>query len=449
MTGEALGNTKTTQRSIQIVNESGRRVDVFWVNPDTGELIRQTEPFVYNGGTLPLTSYIGHTFEVRELPSSKTGYCGDPSNEASVGTICRMGTFTVNENDQQTIFVRKGLVLDHQDDKTRARDDATKAIQTCHTRAKKLIAAQGDQVTSDFLSEVYQELMVCVESGVAAKMQQVQEEVTFQSNLRKSMGTIIEAYTCADDKLKTTEPISSQEWRFYPPSSGKSPFKVDLYLDMETSVIHYIKDFISTEECEAISTATQDRFQSTATSGDAKDVVEQKSKSQQPSSSLSADTMESGTQDSSSVQGLQASIARIDSTSSEIISNLHNRAVEYAKDATSLSTLAEQQDEDFMAIRFGPGDHWRVHCDGKCNGLPHVSGDRIATMIMFCQTSSPQSALINFRNAGSSIRPEPGSAVFFTYASAADRETDKGYTEYSTCPVVEGEQKIVTQWFRY
>lgn len=105
MTETVLGNTKTTQRSIQIVNESGRRVDVFWVNPDTGELIRQTEPFVYNGGTLPLTSYIGHTFEVRELPSSKTGYCGDPSNEATVGTICRMGTFTVNDNDQQSKFL--------------------------------------------------------------------------------------------------------------------------------------------------------------------------------------------------------------------------------------------------------------------------------------------------------------------------------------------------------
>ena len=102
-----LGNPKTTQRSIQISNESGRRVDVFWVNPDTEELVRQTEPFVYNGGSLPLTSYVGHTFEVRELPSSKTGYCGDPSNEATVGTICRMGTFTVNENDQQSTFSHK------------------------------------------------------------------------------------------------------------------------------------------------------------------------------------------------------------------------------------------------------------------------------------------------------------------------------------------------------
>jgi hypothetical protein len=264
------------------------------------------------------------------------------------------------------------------------------------------------------------------------------------------MGTIIESYTCADDKLKTSEPISSQEWRFYPPSSGKKPFNVGLYLDMETSVIHYIKDFISTEECEAISTATQDRFQSTATSKDSKDVVDdQNSKSQQPSSSFSPESLESAAGDSSSVQGLQASVARVDSTSSEIISNLQNRVLEYAKDVTDLSAFAEPQDEDFMAIRFGPGDHWPVHCDGKCNSLPHVSGDRIATMIMFCQTSSPQSALINFRNAGVSIRPEPGAAVFFTYASAADGDTDKGYTEYSTCPVVEGEQKIVTQWLRY
>lgn len=104
---EVLGKPKTTARHLQIVNESGRRVDAFWVNSDTGELVRQTEPFIYNGGSLPLQSYVGHTFELRELPSSKTGKCGDPDDEVTIG-ICRMGTFTVNENDLQSkCFVYK------------------------------------------------------------------------------------------------------------------------------------------------------------------------------------------------------------------------------------------------------------------------------------------------------------------------------------------------------
>lgn len=343
-------------------------------------------------------------------------------------------------------------MLDHQDDKTRARDDATKAIQACHTKAKESIAAQGDHVTSDFLSDIYQELMDCVESGVTAKMQQVQEEVAFQSNLRKSMGTIIESYTCSDDKLKTPEPISSQQWRYFPPSSDKSPFQVDVYLDAETAHLHYIKDFISTEECDAIFAATHDRFQSTAaaTTVDSKAIDNTSTKPQQPSSTTTSNVARVAEEDSTSLQlqGLQASVARIDSSSSDIISTLHRRVVEYAKDVTSLPSLAEEKEDDFMAIRFGQGDLWQSHCDGKCNGLPHSSGDRVATMIMYCQTSSPQSALINFRSAGVSIRPEPGAAVFFNYV-ATDGETDKGYTEYSTCPVVEGEQKVVAQWFRY
>ena len=91
-------------RSIIIANESSRRVEVHWVDPVSGEMVIQSEPDILDGASLNLDSYVGHTFEVRELPSSKTGYCGDPSNEATVGTICRMGTFTVNENDQQSTF---------------------------------------------------------------------------------------------------------------------------------------------------------------------------------------------------------------------------------------------------------------------------------------------------------------------------------------------------------
>jgi hypothetical protein len=77
----ALGRTRherPTQRSVLFRNNSGRRVDVLWVNnfKQPTEFVSQNnnEGYPYGGDTNFL-SYIGHEFEVRELPSKKTGSC--------------------------------------------------------------------------------------------------------------------------------------------------------------------------------------------------------------------------------------------------------------------------------------------------------------------------------------------------------------------------------------
>ena len=84
-----------TERSITIMNESGRRVDIHWVHPDTGEMVLQSNPDILNGASMDLNSYVGHTFQVRELPAKKTGVC------AGEGEVCRVDHFTVNTNADQ------------------------------------------------------------------------------------------------------------------------------------------------------------------------------------------------------------------------------------------------------------------------------------------------------------------------------------------------------------
>lgn len=54
----------------------------------------------------------------------------------------------------------------------------------------------------------------------------------------------------------------------------------------------------------------------------------------------------------------------------------------------------------------------------------------------------------NFRNAGVHVKPESGSAIFFSYINPETLIMDNGFTEHSGCPVYEGEKKIVTQWIR-
>jgi len=84
-------------RNISINNNSGSKVELYWINPTTKESVLQSDPFIYNGATFALNSFVTHHFEARELPG-KSGKCAS-SNDA-----CGVGYFTVNENSDQGKF---------------------------------------------------------------------------------------------------------------------------------------------------------------------------------------------------------------------------------------------------------------------------------------------------------------------------------------------------------
>lgn len=97
------GHDQPAQRSIVIKNQSGRRFDVLWINtleppgPD-GKLLLQSnsenaEGYPY-GGDVGISSYIGHEFQVQEMPSKSTGKCLHERK-------CRQGYFQVNEQEDQ------------------------------------------------------------------------------------------------------------------------------------------------------------------------------------------------------------------------------------------------------------------------------------------------------------------------------------------------------------
>lgn len=89
------------QRNVLVFNKSGRRVDIFWIN-------RAVEPNEFrsnseNGEGYPygasqgINSYIGHEFEIREMPSKKTGQCQIPND-------CKKGYFKVNDQEGQSKY---------------------------------------------------------------------------------------------------------------------------------------------------------------------------------------------------------------------------------------------------------------------------------------------------------------------------------------------------------
>jgi hypothetical protein len=69
---------------------------------------------------------------------------------------------------------------------------------------------------------------------------------------------------------------------------------------------------------------------------------------------------------------------------------------------------------------------------------------------MFVHSAIPESGgHTNFRNVAVHVKPEVGTAVYFSYMDPATNLTDNGFTEHSGCPVYEGGKNIVTQWIRY
>jgi hypothetical protein len=44
--------------------------------------------------------------------------------------------------------------------------------------------------------------------------------------------------------------------------------------------------------------------------------------------------------------------------------------------------------EPFSVIQYNPGQEYRPHCDGSCDGSPHLHAGRVATMLMYCKVRS-------------------------------------------------------------
>jgi hypothetical protein len=100
----ALGKERKenpSARLIDIRNESGRRFDVLWIDsirlPPPGQpkariSNNEGEGYPY-GGQANINSYVGHEFEIQEMPSKKTNEC--------MYAECRKATFVVNNEEDQ------------------------------------------------------------------------------------------------------------------------------------------------------------------------------------------------------------------------------------------------------------------------------------------------------------------------------------------------------------
>jgi hypothetical protein len=447
-------STHPSGRSINILNESGRRVEIHWMNPDDGSLVLQTKPDILAGASQSLSSYVGHTFEVRELPAKKSGVC------AGDGDVCRVDHFTVSANQDQSeysclfffvhiiscVHVKKvgiliilpssndshtqsqhpnkvfiigeGIVVEHTDSKTIATKSASALLDTCKSNAKKQLAADPDSATT-----ILESLSACVQKGVADEIEKANEEIAFQAEVRRNMAALVENYTCADETLNTTESKRTQTWENR---------KVHVMIDRPASKIHVIDDFVTEEECKAVAdTAEPILHDATVADGSGGSKLSESRKAKQAGIKVHWDKEADG----------------------DLIARLSRRVYDYVNHVLALD-IKEDGQEDLMSIQyFGRGpdddkpDRYMPHCDGDCTGLEFKPGSRMATIVMYCDVPEVGGAT-RFRNSNIHIKPRKYAATFFSYIDPVTMKMDSGFTEHSGCPVVEGTKRIVTQWVR-
>jgi hypothetical protein len=204
--------------------------------------------------------------------------------------------------------------------------------------------------------------------------------------------------------------------------------------DRPASQIHVLKNFISEEECQAIEAAAKPKLhRGTVANGSGGSRLSDHRKAWQA--------------------GLRPPWEK--EAEGNPIARVVRRIYDYTNDAVGYNLTVDGQ-EDLMSIQyFGLGkdsdespDQYRPHCDGECDGLPHKTGGRIATMVMYC-TVPELGGATNFQNSGVFVKPEVGAAAFFSYMDPATKLQETGFTSHSGCPVIEGTKRIAVQWMRY
>jgi 2OG-Fe(II) oxygenase superfamily len=440
----AEGRRDPYMRHIEISNESGERVAIDWVDPITGELrpygVSEPSPNHH----FSIDSFVNHTFVVRKVIRNFTNN-GSETDSNMKSTILKVG-----DQDEQYFVVTKDLIVDVvNDDPALVRptsqisqsahpgtiaksiptppsenslpnDDTEYIITKCHEKVRPEVRLESS------LDDIMKELVECLTNETASAFMIKNEYLGFQKDLRKQISDVAENYTCANPNLHTSKPIEVRTW-----TNNGVIREVGILHQRPSSQIHIIHDFISQDECDAIEKAAQpDLHRGVVCDG------------------------KGGSQLSESRKAWQAGLTtKRWNDPSDPIATVKRRLFAYANFVTGYNMSLDGQ-EDIMSIQyFGNGyndttpDRYTPHCDGDCDGLPHKTGGRVATMVMYCDVPIAGGAT-NFQNANVYVKPTKYAGVFFSYMNPKTHQQEEGLTSHSGCPVYEGTKRIAVQWMR-
>jgi hypothetical protein len=91
----AVGQASNS-RNLLLINEAGVSAEVHWIDSKSrNSVLLSDEGGIRDGGQMPLNSFVGHEFEIREMPSPQSGQCDNEDK------VCRTVHFIVTDSEDQ------------------------------------------------------------------------------------------------------------------------------------------------------------------------------------------------------------------------------------------------------------------------------------------------------------------------------------------------------------
>ena len=440
--------TSSSHVSFLVENTTPNLITLYWISP-SGAYVIQGESDIAPMGSLTINSYEGHGFAAVSLRMG----CWVEGGEGGKG---------IRAGGKENIMKRRDVVEAVRGgggggrvpcNETRfvvgegGGGDLLYRIRETDKGVESYLLDEGGEAFDYLWGECGGE-RGCVKRRVGEEREAMKGEVARVTSVRDGMSEALNDYVCRDRNLKSSDPVRSKNWEYVREVDGVSEGlrDVDVMFESEAVKVHVIRGFLSKEECQAVEDVTEGTLMK-ATVADGK----------------------GGSMYSEARKALQARVEVPwgDEEDGDLISRLSRRAYEYTNLNTNYDLKVEGQ-EDLMLIQYDgrgvdsgvPPDRYSPHCDSECGGGRHKVGQRVATIVMYCEVPDYGGAT-TFTKSNVRIVGEAGDAVWFTYAKISYPEgggtgdvgdysgvQDNGYSEHSGCPVYAGRKRIVTQWMR-
>jgi hypothetical protein len=345
------------------------------------------------------------------------------------------------------------------DNKSRAMDKAKDALEACNSIVSTMMTNDVNQI--DQLTE-------CFHQQIKRKIDESDDEVKFQTSVRKDISSRLRKYICRPSSASgtfvnstTTESVRNTTWSYN--SDRKSigiSHPVHILFESDHSSVRLVKDFITKDKCLRIIEAAK-AAEALDTTSSITSLVEHAPKNQRIvniTSRLREQNDPTVNQFLTKVSMLLKSTIGLEidhyTTKDDalmnirIVSPLHDNAqqnshktqdCEISSDGSCVETISTTADvsSDATSVDIGTTTGERV---------TEIESSIIANIIIICDapppTSSPSSSndgMIYFPNAGVRIVPNEniGDAILIQHANTVTGEVDiEPYVnEYITCPV--------------
>jgi hypothetical protein len=234
---------------LKVINRSGVTIDVFWIHSVTGVLSEsQTkgEGIVF-GSETGISSYVGHAFEVQEMPKIPNSTTCRKGNLA-----CRKAYFACNAHHDQWVTIDRNFTVQLQDSKSRARAKAQAVLSNCTNSTDwntTTTLNDTDAVSPDEWQQKVTALTDCLLRHAEQEMNRTSSEIAFQGRIRSELGGKLARYSCSDAAVTSRVRVTTS------PSLYNSSYQdrmVQTLFASDTNRIRLYTDFLSPTECQAM-----------------------------------------------------------------------------------------------------------------------------------------------------------------------------------------------------